>query len=98
MTGTMDGGCVGGFSYELRVFMLDVAIIENVSSVPITVNDMLGDRLTDTHLRVASSSSQANLTHELGLVVGSLAPGHPAMGAVAYAGIAKIAKPTGSKL
>ena len=44
ITGTpQEGGCVrGSFLYRSRAFMLDVAIIENVSSTPISVDDILG--------------------------------------------------------
>jgi len=75
MTGTAEGGCLWGFSYELD-FLLDVAILENVSKVPIAVNDMLGDWATDSGLRVASTSvPHANAIHPLGLIVETLAPG-----------------------
>jgi hypothetical protein len=78
ITGTPnEGGCaLGPFFYGLRVFMLDVAIIENVSSAPISVDDLLGGHLTDTRLRVADSlAPRAKSGNPLGFVVGTLAPG-----------------------
>jgi hypothetical protein len=71
------GGCVvGDFWYGLRVFMLDVAIIENVSTAQISVDNILGDRLLDTQLRVANSfAPRPKSGNPLGFVVGRLAPG-----------------------
>jgi len=76
--GTYEGhGEAFVFSYQPRMFMLDIVIIENGSGVPIEINDILGNRVSNTRLRNANSSSSgpANLAQPLGIAAGKLDPG-----------------------
>jgi len=85
MTGTIDKDYACGdqfvaFSYWPREFMLDVAIIENLSQAPISVSDLLGGRASDTRLRVATSQpALANSKQPLGIAVGTLSPAERAL-------------------
>jgi hypothetical protein len=77
LTGTAQtDGCEAGFFwYGPRAFMLDVAIIENVSSARISIDDILGERVSDTELRVATSfAPQAKSSTPLTPNIGTLAP------------------------
>jgi hypothetical protein len=64
-----------GLQYSMRVVILDVVVIENVSNGTLTINDILGGRSSDSGLRVASSSgSLAGSGNSLGNTI-VLAPG-----------------------
>src|SRR5262249_33381251 len=66
--------------YWPREFMLDVAIIENLSRAPIDISDILGGRTVNPGLRLATSSpALANARQSLGIGVGRLAPGEKAL-------------------
>lgn len=73
-------GCGGGydFSYYPRQMVLDVAVIQNVSSKPMTVGDLLGTQVEDTGLRPPAPPMRGVVA--AGVVpipgsVGKLAPG-----------------------
>jgi hypothetical protein len=75
MSGTVEDGCLGGFSYALPEFVVDVVIIENTSNIPIILNDILGVQPSDTRLRLAMPSRlRPGAVNPLGLPMGTLGP------------------------
>lgn len=77
-------GCGGGydFSYYPRQMVLDVAVVQNVSSKPMSVGDLLGTEVDDTGLRPPAPPMRGVVA--AGVVpiqgkVGKLAPGERAL-------------------
>jgi hypothetical protein len=68
-------GCDAGFYFQMRVALLDVLLIENLTSQPFSIEDLFGARTHESRLRApASTSGLANVTSELGTSIGRLAP------------------------
>jgi hypothetical protein len=80
LIGTADkDGCNAGFQFVPRLFLMDVAVVENLSSVPVTVDGVLGGRAPDTRLRVAGSSGAPAGARDSLATIGTLAPGEKAL-------------------
>ena len=52
-----DDGCDSGFAYSMPVVMLEVALVENVSDRPLTIDSVSGGRAAESRLRLASASA-----------------------------------------
>jgi hypothetical protein len=59
--GTTDDDCGGGFFYSTPVLMLEVALIENTSDHPLSIDGIFGGRSADTRLRILSASASGLL-------------------------------------